>query len=290
MARLKRLAKIARRGPHIARDSVYDLLRYIRYSTAIETTNDARQLRGGIVRLTHNIEKGLSFPDPRPLFGFPHMRNLMAFTRRYIAIHGEDEVSDMARGVATAYLEFNAAAGAHDPFLDEVAAFAAKGRDVAPGFSGVLTRQESADRPSPESLTAFIRSRSSVRNYRPDPVPEEVLGEAARCAARAPSVCNRQFGRVWYTTDRAKIDAMLDVQGGARGFGHRVPTLLMVTAELSAYIGDERYQGWIDGGLFAMNLLLGLEAHGVSSCCLNWSKSRDTDRAMRMITDRKSVV
>ena len=46
---------------------------------------------------------------------------------------------------------------------------------------------------------------------------------------------------------------------------------------------NERNQCWIDGGLFAMSLVLGLHAQGLGTCFLNWSKSSPRDRAMRAL-------
>ena len=43
----------------------------------------------------------------------------------------------------------------------------------------------------------------------------------------------------------------------------------------------ERYQGWIDGGIFAMTLALAIHAEGLGACFLNWSVEPAQDRAMR---------
>lgn len=290
----KHWARIGLRAPRIAKDTFYDLRRFIRHSTAVESGDGAAQLRAIIIRKAHNIEKGLSLPNPRPLFGFGQLRDLVRFTDRHMRLHGENEVTDIAHAVVRAYLDFNRQKEASDPYLETLERFVANGRDTRREVGGV-TGHQAVDRPAldPVALTRFIRSRTSVRNYRPEPVPEAMLAKAAACAARAPAVCNRQFGRVWHTSDRERIAQMLDIQGGARGFLETVPTLLMVTTDLSAYTGDERYQSWIDGGLFAMNLLLGLEAQGISSCCLNWSKGRQTDRVMRAvapITESENII
>jgi nitroreductase len=44
---------------------------------------------------------------------------------------------------------------------------------------------------------------------------------------------------------------------------------------------EERYQPWIDGGMFAMSLCLALHDLGYGTCCLNWSKGPGTDKEMR---------
>jgi nitroreductase len=45
----------------------------------------------------------------------------------------------------------------------------------------------------------------------------------------------------------------------------------------------ERYQGWIDGGLFAMTLALALHARGLGACFLNWSVPSARDKQLRRL-------
>jgi nitroreductase len=58
--------------------------------------------------------------------------------------------------------------------------------------------------------------------------------------------------------------------------------LFVITADMGQMnLPGERYQGWIDGGLFAMTLALALHARGLGACFLNWSVPSRTDRALR---------
>lgn len=45
---------------------------------------------------------------------------------------------------------------------------------------------------SPEALLALLRSRRSIRRYRPDPVPDEMLEQVLEAGRWAPSASNRQ--------------------------------------------------------------------------------------------------
>jgi nitroreductase len=64
--------------------------------------------------------------------------------------------------------------------------------------------------PSPASLLALLRTRRSVRRFRPDPVPEDALAALAEAAAAAPSAGNRQAWRLLLVTSRERIDAMAE--------------------------------------------------------------------------------
>jgi len=87
---------------------------------------------------------------------------------------------------------------------------------------------------------------------------------------------------------------MLACQNGNRGFGDTAPVVALVTVDLRNFLdASERYQGWIDGGLFAMNLLLGIHAQGYGACCLNWSALPAQDKAVRglgVIPPHESII
>jgi nitroreductase len=46
--------------------------------------------------------------------------------------------------------------------------------------------------PSPESLLNLLKTRRSIRRYRPDPVPDEMVQQLMEAARWAPSASNRQ--------------------------------------------------------------------------------------------------
>lgn len=46
--------------------------------------------------------------------------------------------------------------------------------------------------PSPEATLALLKARRSIRRYRPDPVPEEMLMQVLEAGRWAPSASNRQ--------------------------------------------------------------------------------------------------
>lgn len=129
----------------------------------------------------------------------------------------------------------------------------------------------------------FFTSRHSLRDFDQRPVDDSALRRAVQLATHSPSVCNRQGWHVYKTQDRGTIDKALSFQNGNAGFGHRVPALMIISADLNAFdAAGERFQPWIDGGMFSMSLVWALHAIGLGSCCLNWSKGPRDDRRIRM--------
>ncbi len=51
---------------------------------------------------------------------------------------------------------------------------------------------QTSELPSPESTMALLRQRRSVRRYRPDPVPDEMVKQLLEAGQWAPSASNRQ--------------------------------------------------------------------------------------------------
>lgn len=126
-------------------------------------------------------------------------------------------------------------------------------------------------------------NRWSVREYANSPVDMEKIHEAISIAMKSPTICNRQASRVTIITEHKKIEEVIAVQDGMTGYD-TPPVLLMVTTDTSAFVHvTERNQVYIDGGLFAMSLLLGLEYVSLAACSLNAMFSVSRDKKMRNI-------
>jgi nitroreductase len=207
---------------------------------------------------------------------------LMRTIGRYENEYGPAEVTVFARGALAEYRRFNAAKIAPeleatiDRFLSECASEACGG--VAALTAETLFPFES------ETAQRFMLSRHSVRQFDARPVSHEDLQNAVRIAQQAPSVCNRQSARVFVSTDRPKMDEMLKLQNGNRGFGDRLGAVIVVASDMRAFTSmGERNQCWVDGGIFAMSLALALHSLHVGACMLNWSVEPGRDRALRRL-------
>ncbi|MDP3455942.1 nitroreductase family protein [Methyloversatilis sp.] len=273
--------RFVRRVPRLLPSYFGDIKRYALYSSVI-FDDDREKLRSIITARYHNVEKGLSLPSPRPGFGVPNIKELIKHIDRYVSDYGVDDFLPVPVHVIGAYLEFNRRFDIEDshirmsferflPLVNRVASHV--------GVKMVNRLELLADVDA--GGIDFITSRSSVRQYSRERIQENMIESAVRAAQKCPVVCNRQSGRIRSYRRHADIIKVLEIQGGARGFAEEVDTLFCVTVDLRCFNGvGERYQGWIDGGLFAMNFLLGLHAQGVGSCCLNWSKDAEKDREM----------
>ncbi|MCU0838316.1 MAG: nitroreductase family protein [Rhodospirillales bacterium] len=285
-----------RRGILIA-SVVYDTRRFIRWSFALRKPRTRAQQRAFLTMKYHTFEKGLALPQPRPGFGQDRLAELLSVLVPYERRFGCDEVVAVCVKALAAYQAFNADHGVRSADLDALLdGYLAKHPQLAqPGEGGTkpVTR-DGITRAAAVDFESFVLHRHSIRDFASKPVDRAQIAAAVRLAQRSPSVCNRQAGRVHVYDDASRIGELLRYQSGNRGFGHIVPALCVITADLQVFASPgERFQGWIDGGLFAMTLIYALHAQGLGSCCLNWSVTLDIDKPMRRaagIADNELVI
>lgn len=285
-----------RRTASLLRNFAYDYRRFVRASY-LEGAASRESRKAQIHLLAHFIEHGMSLRNPRPGFGTAKAAELIAATGAYIDDFGLDASAEIAVKALIAYAAFNVAAGADLGALGlSIAALERKveaARDELAGGTEEVASDAIRQRASMDFLD-FMDARHSVRHYAERPVDRAQIERAVRAAQQTPSSCNRQTCRVYVFTEKADIARVLAFQQGNRGFGDQLGGLAVVTSDLAHWNAvGERYQGWIDGGMFAMTLTLGLHAEGLGACMLNWSTTEDVDRAMRSfvgIPDNELVI
>ena len=111
----------------------------------------------------------------------------------------------------------------------------------------------------PTHKTKNIKNRRSVRRYRQDPIPEEVIRDILDCGRLAPSANNKQPWLLGAVTDPVLLRELADLVENAR-FIHQSTVCFSVftRAEEAFYLED--------GCAAAMNIVYACEAHGVATC------------------------
>ncbi|MFV0334481.1 MAG: nitroreductase family protein [Tropicimonas sp.] len=276
----RRLSLIAQ----LAGDSLYDARRFWRQSFT-EGAQNRENLRARIAIGLHFLEYGLSLDATEPGHGFERATQLAGDIDTCIDRFGPDPTTEIALSSLAAWCEANAASGLR---LDAI-------REVLDRLSGMrstglrggtedVTAQEIRARGMMDFL-GFAKARHSIRSYTPDPVPPEAIERAVRAAQQSPSSCNRQTCRARIWTEPEARRRILALQSGNRGFGDQLGGVAVITSDLAHWEhAHERYQGWVDGGMFAMSFAYGLHAEGLGAVMLNWSERRARDRKMRALT------
>ncbi|MGD9420059.1 MAG: nitroreductase family protein [Verrucomicrobiota bacterium JB025] len=249
---------------------IAEYFRYIRYSGMTGGTS-RNKLLGRIIASYHVVEKGLTMPETRLGFGVPLVRSLVKQCTLFQQKYGNsDDQWRQAVAVLKEYIQF------HDErnhsIEPEIISSIRNLAEITPAPAAEQIKYSSVNYFAhiADPFESFSASRKSVRNYSSKEVPVELLREAVALATSSPSSCNRQGSRVHVISDTKTMQSTLAIQAGNRGFGHLANKLLIVTGELGAtHNVFERHMPYVDGGMFAMNLLYALHRKGIAACPLN---------------------
>ena len=270
----------------------YDQARIFKFSGIFSNESREKNL-AKIIATYHIVEKGLTMPNRRFVFGVAILRDLMKLINSFVDKYGEDEPQLVhAIGVIKAYYELHLNNGIKnvdgDPeFFLKVREFLDKWPSV-PVANQIHTNREAYFSARMSSFPEFSSSRKTLRHYSDADLPIERIRSAVHLALNTPSACNRQHCKVYCITQQDTINKALEIQKGSRGFGHLANKLLVVTSNLEdvLWIG-ERNDAFINGGLFLMNLCYALHWEKIAHCILNWSRTPEEDMALRTLIPLK---
>jgi len=257
------------------RDYIYDYKKFKKESASFQLKNK-EMMQAYIIKEYHAIEKGLALRDPRPGFGIARISALADIVKEYVGNYGIDPVTDTTAFTLREYLNFDQSHQQVPEFLikklekllllcDESVTGKTGGTKLIPKAEITGTLDFDYKR--------FFKSRHSVRDFSAEPVPTEVILDAIDTARFTPSVCNRQAWKV-YVIEHSNTELkkkLLNVQNGNKGFGEHISSLIVITGKISSFFSYERNQVYIDGGMFAMSVVMALHAKGLGVCCLNTS-------------------
>ncbi|MFK7878152.1 nitroreductase family protein [Roseobacter sp.] len=278
------MIEAVRTNVQLARAYLYDFARYRRFSFVNRSVS--RGNRRAIIRIfTHYLEGGMAFPDVRLGYGQDKAGSIMKKIESYHADFGVDETVLWAVATLRSYIDYHIEKGQRLSELEQqferLTQTIGTLDDTYPGGAEQVNATQ-IRAAAMIDFESFLRHRHSVRQYAPGPVDDDTIARIVRNAQQCPSVCNRQTCKVYALNDVARVQAALTYQAGNAGFRQEIQTVFVVTSNMSEMnLVGERYQGWIDGGIFAMTLALAVHAEGLGACFLNWSVEPAQDRALR---------
>ncbi len=138
----------------------------------------------------------------------------------------------------------------------------------------------------------LVRRRQSVREYKPDPVPVEVLDRCFEAARRAPSACNSQPWSFIAITDPVLVKELADRAFSGiyslNSFARNAPVIIVVITErsrYSAYLGGyfrgTRYN-LIDVGIAVEHFILQATYEGLGTCWIGWFNERAVHKMLNI--------
>ena len=234
----------------------------------------------------HKLEKGLVMPGKKRMFGINPAKETMRLLDNWQSIDRE-QISDpiFLAGIGTlqcyiAYLKTHNL-DIDDQITSEAEHFLTRHSDQRNNYPTPSKRQEYYN---PQEFKTLTLARRSVRAFIDKPVPKEIIIQSYEAAQQSPSACNRQPCSVKIISDPDLKREVLGYQNGNAGFGQLMDSVAIITSNEKYFFGGiERHQPYVDGGLFSMSFILGLQSHGVSTCCLNWCVRPENDKAVHKL-------
>ncbi len=260
---------------------LYDFAIFSQYRFAENELKSKENYEAFITKQYHIIEKGMALPVPRKGFGKEKILVLMRVVESYEKEYHTDKLSAYVRAVLTKYLQRNETS-LDVSFLTHLKNFI--GTDIPPRFEAGTKSitMESIAKATDFDYENFVATRTSVRNFSEEEVDLESIKKAFEMARHTPSVCNRQSWKAYLFTGEKK-DVLLRLQGGNQGFSESINKVIVLTTDIRKFTKMESNQVYVDGGLFAMNVILALHHQKIASCSLNLCKPYTDERTIAKV-------
>lgn len=250
----------------IWKDISYDYSKRLKYS--LTPFNQSKEnLEAEIMLIMHPIEKGLCFPTKRNGWGKEKVLILINKINCYISKYGINEIISTAINILNQYIN-SQEASKDEKIQKEISNLVLHNSQyIKQGIGGSKIVEKPSFKFTETDLLNFFKQRSSVRFYSDNPITQEEINKVLSFAKTTPSACNRQTSRVYIFTKKEQIKSIIDCQFGDQGWCNNATALFIVTSDISYFNAThERAQPYIDGGMYAMNVMMGLHAQKIASC------------------------
>lgn len=228
--------------------------------------NEKKQTTDLTIRV-HALEKGMSIGNVKYGFGQDKTKRLLNDLRVFFQNGGDVLFFSEALTVVKKYIEFNnfnketEVVKSFNKLLEE-------SKVSLVDHGGILEIIGNKEKRA-ASFAEFSRSRFAIRDFSSVPLNVEDLKEALQICEKTPSACNRQPWRIHVYLDKQKRDKMFRFQGGSRGFSDDMQGCILVSGDMNSYSTDESNLLFVDGGLYAMNLMYALHYKNIASIPLS---------------------
>jgi nitroreductase len=264
-----------------------DKRRYKKSALFLKSSHTKENLESLISIHYHSIEKGLSNPNFRPGFGRNAINGLINGLKEHKKNYGDNSFRYMmGLGIIEQYIKKHENLNYNIDWVLEKASSLEK-LNVNLGGSSLFSKEELLS-DAKLDFKHLSESRVSVRNYSSEEPNIESVENAIEIAMKTPSVCNRQEWNVVMVKSPEKLSMLTKVHNGLKNDGENLQLMLVVTTDNNFFKGpEERNQGYIDGGMFAMSLLYALHYKGLATCAINANLDFYRDKEIRSLLDIK---
>lgn len=220
--------------------------------------------------ISHVLEKGLTMPNRRLGFGQERVRQVLELCQKCIDKYGANSIE--VQSTLNDLDEYNRVHQENQFKLPS---------DIQDSLENILEHRMSNEKINSMCFTPitffkecstfseFAFSRHTCRSYSDKPVDIEKIIKCVKVAQTAPSACNRQSTHVYIISSEKYKNVVRLFQNGSRGFAEYADKFILLTTDQYAWDIRQEKSGFIDVGIFAMNLLYAFHEEHICACTLN---------------------
>lgn len=239
--------------------------------------NKDGQSHVGLRRNIHRLEKGMSMQPRRDVFAQDYIGETVEFynqaIQRYDKYPDNIDISELewAYDVLSEYFNITGSTPiidrAREDFGQIKFTYDNGGKQKAPYKRGDLGSASV----SYDDLLALSMRRRSVRWFKQEPVPRELIDKAMMVARQSPTACNRLPYEFKIYDDPELLRKVSAIPFGTGGYAHNIPMIIVIAGKLDSYFSPrDRHAIYIDASLAAMPFMYALETLGLASSAINW--------------------
>ena len=249
----------------------------VRHLCTNRTYSKQEKLKASIILQSHIVEKGLSLKDVRPQFGVAKIKRLLEDLSFYESHFHDFQLLVFSISIIEAYIQHHEAIGVQvDSYIStHYARLRGKIPEEAwtryhnlKGGTDSFSQEEEIQKNS-FPFSTFVKTRHSIRSFTGEQVSRNQIEAALQIAEHTPSACNRQPWSIYVYNKKENIVTLLDIQSGARQFKEDVGAIVVVCSTANAFSITEGHQPYVNGALYAMNLIYAFHSLGLGTIPLN---------------------
>lgn len=250
--------------------------------------NDKIKMHTDLVIRTHALEKGMSIGKMRVGFGQPKAISLIHDLQQYLNIGGDKAFATESCSVINKYILFSERQGVDMSVIKSELTKFCNANHISPiEFGGIyIFNKAETERKLRGSFDIFSQSRFSIRDFGTDKVSLEQIEKALKLAEKTPSACNRQNWKIYIYSDDTLRNRIFSLQGGCKGFSQDMQYAILICGDIRGYNINELSQVYVDGGIYAMNLLYALHFENIAAIPLTMAHKQ---KQMRLIKKEMNI-
>lgn len=238
--------------------------------------------------ISHSLEKGMSLDNPKKNFGEDKVLALLECLKN---IENKCFEYDVSMSIVDKYIKNHDGEGDKIDLIKRQYTELKKTKPYREVPSGVgyiirtdLLTEKNIDFP------AFLSSRHDIRKTTNEPIKESVIKRAIEIASLAPSACNRQPWKIFYSMKRENNAKLGEIVSGNKAFAGdmRYYCAIVLDHRFFANRPDEFRQVYLNAGIFLSYFVLALHSLDIGSCIMQFTGLvDDADRRSRELLGLK---